>query len=230
MSNRILKQDEVQIILEEFQAEIEKDDWSFLKDKDKWKVVMEKLQTSDYYIADYMNAFSGFLIKNGINIFKVKEIPNEYLRGNTYVFEADVPQGCSSVGDKAFAYAINLKKLVLPASVKHIGMGMCLGCIQLAEVKLPNACDDFNTNYAFFGCISLQHINLPSTLTTIGRYCFAGSGLIDIDIPASVTTIKGNAFEGCTNLQTIQINADKIPEGWDKNWLGNCQAQIIFKS
>lgn len=51
-------------------------------------------------------------------------------------------------------------------------------------------------------------VSLPSTLTTIGDYAFAGShALYSIVIPDSVTVIGEAAFSDCINLGTVSINA-----------------------
>ncbi len=51
-------------------------------------------------------------------------------------------------------------------------------------------------------------VSLPSTLTTIGDYAFAGShALHSIVIPDSVTVIGDSAFSDCLYLDTITINA-----------------------
>ena len=47
-----------------------------------------------------------------------------------------------------------------------------------------------------------------SRLETIGRYCFAGSGIEEIVIPGSVTTICANAFWCCAALKWIQFQED----------------------
>lgn len=50
-----------------------------------------------------------------------------------------------------------------------------------------------------------------SRLETIGRYCFAGSGIEEIVIPGSVTTICASAFFSCMALKKIQFQRnDKL--------------------
>lgn len=49
----------------------------------------------------------------------------------------------------------------------------------------------------------ITEVILPSSVTTIARYCFANSGLTSITIPESVTAIYGVAFDGCQNLTDV---------------------------
>ena len=59
---------------------------------------------------------------------------------------------------------------------------------------------------AFLGS-TVNEIELPSTLTEIGRAAFdACTNLTSIEIPSSVGTIGDNAFANCSNLETIRIN------------------------
>ena len=60
---------------------------------------------------------------------------------------------------------------------------------------------------AFEGCSSLETINIPNSLTSIGSSAFAEcSSLETITIPNSVTSIGYSAFGDCTNLTSIIFN------------------------
>ena len=61
-------------------------------------------------------------------------------------------------------------------------------------------------NYCFSGCSGLTSITIPSSVTSLGNYCFSGcSGLTSITIPSSVTSLGSSCFNGCTSLTTITI-------------------------
>ncbi len=59
--------------------------------------------------------------------------------------------------------------------------------------------------YLLSGCSSLTSISLPGSLTTIGGYAFANTGLTSVVIPNAVTTIGVDAFDGCSNLEEVTI-------------------------
>ena len=59
-------------------------------------------------------------------------------------------------------------------------------------------------SYAFSGCRNLTAVELPDTLTAIGDYAFAGSGIAEITIPDGVVTIGASAFWG-TALADVVI-------------------------
>ncbi len=61
---------------------------------------------------------------------------------------------------------------------------------------------------AFFACVDLTSITIPSSVTRIGAYSFAETGLTFITIPSSVTEIGDFAFEGCPSLASIKVDVD----------------------
>ncbi len=61
---------------------------------------------------------------------------------------------------------------------------------------------------AFYDCLDLEHITLPSTFTTIGEMAFMQQeSLVSITIPSSIKSIGASAFEGCTALENIIIHS-----------------------
>ena len=77
--------------------------------------------------------------------------------------------------------------------------------INLSEIELPEGVEKLDPN-VFAGCVTLENITLPSTLTTIGSGAFSGcSNLQEITIPEGVTTIEPNAFSGCTSLESVTL-------------------------
>ena len=64
-------------------------------------------------------------------------------------------------------------------------------------------------NYAFAGCNKLRLSSLPNSITEIGRYAFYNCFYTNLtSLPTSLTKIYPSAFEGCTRL-----NITSIPNG-----------------
>lgn len=57
---------------------------------------------------------------------------------------------------------------------------------------------------AFADCVNLAQITIPTTVTAIGEMSFYRSGLTTLNA-TSVTTVGGNACEGCGSLTTVTL-------------------------
>lgn len=107
------------------------------------------------------------------------------------------------------------------------------GCKTLKNVILPDNQDFKITNFAFYGCISLEYVgknetqitiddNVTATssfsanITNIGEGAFQNCiSLIQIVLPNSVTKIENYAFNGCKSLKWIYIPSNVISSGPD---------------
>ncbi len=57
----------------------------------------------------------------------------------------------------------------------------------------------------FYGCKDLVSITIPSSVTSLGNYCFATTDLTSVTIPSSVTSLGDNCFSMCVHLTSITI-------------------------
>ena len=68
-------------------------------------------------------------------------------------------------------------------------------------------------NNAFNGCSSLWSIAIPQSVTSIGSYAFASTGLTSILIPEHVESIADHAFYGISTLDNLVIPNSVISIG-----------------
>lgn len=100
------------------------------------------------------------------------------------------------------------------ASVTFMGGVYSSGNTYSGNIEIPPSVNYDNTDYtvtsigehAFYKCLNLTGISIPSTVTSIGYSAFYGcSKLASIDIPNSVNEIADYVFQGCYNLPSIEL-------------------------
>jgi len=154
-----------------------------------------------------------------------------------------LPDRLTTINGYAFANT-KIKSIVIPANVITIGSPASTGTLGFGSTpaysKLFEGCTEletvvFNgvpeTVYAglFVGCPALKSVTLASGWTTIYEGMFEGCTSLNIELPASITTVEANAFAGWTSDQTITINIslEEANELWGEGWNGN--AQVVEK-
>ncbi|AUP80493.1 leucine-rich repeat protein [Flavivirga eckloniae] len=89
--------------------------------------------------------------------------------------------------------------------VSSIGNRAFYTCIGLTSVTIPTSVTSIGQS-AFYSCISLTSVDIPNSVTSIENYAFFSCiGLRSIDIPNSVTSVGFQAFSFCTGLTSVTI-------------------------
>ena len=118
-----------------------------------------------------------------------------------------------AIAKDSFRYLDGIKSIVIPNSVKSIGVGAFEACKGLTSVIMPDGLTNIE-DWVFASCISLTAINIPSSVTSIGGSAFHGcTALTSLVIPASVTSIGGSAFYGCSSLTNVTIGEGVVDIG-----------------
>ncbi len=96
------------------------------------------------------------------------------------------------------------------SQLTSIGYWAFIGCNSLKTINIPSSVTSIGKN-AFDSCTSLTSVNFAegSKLNNIGYWAFIGcNSLTSINIPSSVTSIGGSAFESCTSLTIVNFDND----------------------
>lgn len=115
----------------------------------------------------------------------------------------------AEIGERAFASITNLSVVTISAGVTKIGVYAFSGCGNLSTVRIEAAGSKLTSigNYAFENCASLSYMVVPQTITDVEwEGVFEGcSGIVSVNVPNSVTKIGKYAFKGCEKLVTVTM-------------------------
>ncbi|MCL1810388.1 MAG: leucine-rich repeat protein [Clostridiales bacterium] len=182
----------------------------------------ERTTLTNYYSADFtytlsdnnatITGYSGIeaavTIPDKIDGYPVVGIGTNAFRNMGGVKSVILPDSVTTIGSNAFQNCSNLSSINYPAGLQSVGgvYGMFDGCTSLTSMTVPEGVTEL-PSYVFCRS-SLQSVDLPSTLKTIGGSAFAScTGLTSMSLPGSVTTIGSNAFQNCSNLSSINYPA-----------------------
>ncbi len=154
-----------------------------------------------------------------------------------------IPNTVASIGNEAFYGFNGLTSISIPNSVTSIGYDAFYGCSSLTSVNYTGTiaqwCNIFfytpSSNPIYYShslCINntpITNLIIPDGVTSIRGNAFAGcSSLISVIIPNSVTSIGGNAFAGCSSLISVIIPNSVTSIGCNafRNCSGNMEVFI----
>ena len=164
---------------------------------------------------------------------ELKTIDAQAFRSCDHLATVDYGTKVETIGDGAFWSTGALKKFFFKGSVKTLGADAFresgLTCVHLKG-------DMTIGKEAFMKCTSLKYVEFPATssatqpLTYVAEGMFAGcTSLPFITLPSTVTEIKANAFNGCSNLNYVNILAE-TPATLATNAFDNTPKNVYVKA
>lgn len=149
-----------------------------------------------------------------------------------YIQEIEIPESTLRIGEGAFAYCKQLKKLDFSRATRSnatIGKYAFYNCTGLSEVVL-NTGNENNRNFmtieegAFAideGGGALEEFTFPSGVTTMGDYMLAGrSNLKKVVMPGYYNAkIPDTTFFNCNSLESMHLSADNGDVTYDNEKL-----------
>lgn len=165
--------------------------------------------------------------------FPVTEIGEEAFSGIAEVKEIEIPEGIFRIGDYAFGGCGNLEEIHIPESLIAMGEGVFSECyvLQRVDIHTQNKYFSFSGNCLYQNGTTLiwcspeaEEAVLKEDTKTIAEAAFSGCQfLTELEIPSGVTTIKENALEACSSLNSIyfreqdtfQLMKHSLPDIWN---------------
>lgn len=117
--------------------------------------------------------------------------------------ELTLPPQITQIGAYAFQHCKGLTSFDF-SNIESIGNGAFLGCSNLELNEFPSKVT-WVSRKMFEGCDKVSFTNFPEGSTPDTHACTKMTGLVNINIPSSWTTITTCCFSNCTNLTTINL-------------------------
>ncbi len=172
---------------------------------------------TEVFIPDTVSQISGRPFVGCSNIKKAT-IPSNAIPSIPKInLETLVITGGETIHKYALQDCINLKTLVIPASITSIGEGalmadnIVLEGDNTAYTLVDDCLIEISTNKLIWGG---ENGVISNDVTSIGAYAFAGrENLTNVIIPGGVTSIGDSAFSDCTGLTSVTILGGVISIG-----------------
>ena len=175
-------------------------------------------------------------------------LTNIYCEGCKDLTEILLPSTISKISEKAFMGCGNMAEITIPESVAEIGRDAFMNCYRIESITIPQklvavgpsafynsgikevyisdllawcriAFSSPDANPLFGGAtlhldnMEITDLKIPSEITTVKANAFYGcSSLTSVTIHRGVLEIGLNAFDNCTNLSTIHFEGTTPPE------------------
>ena len=118
-----------------------------------------------------------------------------------------LPENLELIGIGCFKDS-GVNKIDLPSSVEVIGAQAFKNCDNLVDANLSPALR-YLGDEAYYDCDALEKAELSFGLEYLGSLAFAHSEkLKNAYIPATVTSIAGNPFMGCSGVESFMLDPD----------------------
>ena len=156
--------------------------------------------------------------------------------------EFAIPEGCLAVGENAFAYCENLKRIIVPGTVTDISYRSIVYCKGLEEVFVDEGNEVYSSIdgnlYSKDGkqflrlCVSMDNdvLTLPEGVESIGKgaaYC--SEGLTAVHLPETLLSIGDSAFLYCDHLTSVTIPKSVVYIG--SSAFAQCEglSEVVFE-
>lgn len=144
---------------------------------------------------------------------QLDSIASQAFYGCSWLREFIMPNTVRILGKRIFYACTNLKQVHFSDALTTIPEYTCFCCSSLTDIHLPNNLVNID-QYAFSGHkdgygnitkISIEKIEFPKTLKTIGYQAFGYCKLDSLKLPITLSSLGQYAFTNNTNLKYIEL-------------------------
>ncbi|MBQ8690040.1 MAG: leucine-rich repeat protein [Clostridia bacterium] len=213
-----------------------KPEWNEYKDTATVIHVYEGVTSvGDFSFFDF-SAIESVFVEKGVKSVGNSAFATDFAPYNVFIYDVATwvslefeDEGIPSLYRTRFLYLNNkvLRVLVIDEGITKINPYAFYGNFSLQSVTVPESLTEIG-QYAFYGCTALDEFHISSleswcNVTLAKDYAnpmnyaedlFINDAYVTVlEIPATVTTIKNNAFEGCDSIQEVVFKGENVVIG-----------------
>ena len=136
----------------------------------------------------------------------VTEIADEAFNGNEEIKNVIISDNITRIGSNAFSSSV-IESVRISSDVTVIAESAFRNCSSLLAIIFPEESKvQTIADNAFEGCQKLARVNMPDSVTSIGKSAFGGcSSMTEMRTGSGVQTIGDGAFKNCSALKTVVL-------------------------
>ncbi len=136
----------------------------------------------------------------------IAEDPNSDFSGNSETtIHLIIPEGITSIDGGTFASCDWINEVTLPSTLERIEDNTFGNCKNLKKVNFSSENKITYIGEGAFKHNCFEEINIPESVTELGRKCFSNSKLLN-SIKLSAVLVGDGAFQYCEQLTDVQFN------------------------
>ena len=137
----------------------------------------------------------------------------QYAFGNTGLKEVVLPENLTTLDSNAFENSAALEKAYIPSSLTEVGyFGIFANCPNMKTVTFEEGITSIPNN--LFAESGIEELVIPETVTSIGNHAFRDCAqLTSVTIPEGVTVIGTYAFARCQALEDVDLPSELLSIG-----------------
>ena len=134
----------------------------------------------------------------------ITQIGDEAFYGRKRITSVVIPNTVTYLGKESFKNCTGLTSVSIPSSITDFRSNVFFGCTGLMTVNFSNALQTIGKG-AFYDCSALTSLSLPGYLNDLGESAFAFTKIKKINIPYGLTTIKELTFL-CSGIEEVFLS------------------------
>lgn len=154
------------------------------------------------YTFQYCKALTSITFPQGLT-----SISNYAFNGCEHLTSISFPTTLRNIGQEAFRDCIELDSVILPDGFIELGLNAFKDCKNLTYVSIPASVKNYFA--PFEGCNAITTVNI-SSWWLVGEF---GTKVTKLVLGEGVQNIGENAFDGCTQLSSVEFPSTVIVIG-----------------